>query len=297
MTLEPLPYYKWLVRDYRANRKVQRMGYLAKGFYRELLDEAWLEGSLPIDFDGLAEICGCPAKVIEKVWPEIAPCFEERDGRLYNAKLENQRTAIDAARVKMAESGAVGGKKSNSATRVGKPTLSPPLDDIKGTQAKPDIAEQSRSRAEKSREEKETPAKDKPSQFALPLWVRRSTWDCFEEMRRRIRKPLTDRARQNILAKLDEFRGRGHDPEEVLNNSISNSWTGIWEPLKGGERGFSGQGGSSNRGQARSDANNEAARRAIDSILRGSTPGVSGSETGDSGRYDVQAVRAASGGV
>ncbi len=107
--LEALPYYRWRVQDFRASRKVQRMGYLARGFYRELLDEEWLEGSLPSDVAALADICGCPVKVMEKVWPEILPCFREVDGRLINDKLESLRTEQDTLRVKRRAAGQLGG--------------------------------------------------------------------------------------------------------------------------------------------------------------------------------------------
>lgn len=104
-----MPWYRWLVRDYRANRKVQRMGYVARGLYRELLDEQWLEGTLPEDVGVLADICGCPVRVMEKAWPEIAPCFRVIDGRLINDKLESLRTEQDAVRVKRIEAGRLGG--------------------------------------------------------------------------------------------------------------------------------------------------------------------------------------------
>lgn len=42
---EPLPYYKWLWKDRRATRKVQRMSWQARGLCRELLDEFWVEGN------------------------------------------------------------------------------------------------------------------------------------------------------------------------------------------------------------------------------------------------------------
>jgi uncharacterized protein YdaU (DUF1376 family) len=102
-------YYPWFVRDYRSSRKVQRMGWAARGFYRELLDEEFLEGSLPTDITALADICGCPVKVMEKAWHEIRPCFDEVDGRLVNAKLEEIRTERDQIRVKRAEAGRRGG--------------------------------------------------------------------------------------------------------------------------------------------------------------------------------------------
>ena len=153
--MDALPYYKWHWRDYRANRRVQRMPWQAKGLYRELLDEFWTEGSLPTSLADLADIAGCTAEEIGHWWPYIEACWEERGGRLYNAKMDEQRTAIDAARVAMIKGGKRGGKACNSATRAEaeqgedkpaeatpKPTLSPP-------QAMPDIAEQ--SRAEQSR--------------------------------------------------------------------------------------------------------------------------------------------------
>ncbi len=114
MKFDALPYYRWLVRDFRASRKVQRMGYIARGFYRELLDEEWLEGSIPNDPAALAEICGCPQKVMEKAWAEISPCFKEVDGRLVNEQLESLRTVQDTLRVKRIEAGLGGIAASRS---------------------------------------------------------------------------------------------------------------------------------------------------------------------------------------
>jgi hypothetical protein len=102
-------YYPWYVRDYRSSRKVQRMGYIARGLYRELLDEEFLEGSLPDDIGALADICGCPVRVMERAWKELEPCFQQIDGRLVNEKLEEMRTEKDKIRVKRADAGRKGG--------------------------------------------------------------------------------------------------------------------------------------------------------------------------------------------
>lgn len=114
MKFDALPFYRWFVRDYRASRKVQRMGYTARGFYRELLDEEWLQGSIPNDLESLAEICGCPMKVMEKTWSEISPCFTAVNGRLVNEKLESLRTEQDALRVKRIAAGRLGGLAKQS---------------------------------------------------------------------------------------------------------------------------------------------------------------------------------------
>ncbi len=151
---------------FRANRRVQRMDYIARGLYRELLDEQWSEGTLPADLAQLADICGCPVEVMREKWPQIEGCFlDAGDERIFNQTLEDQRTDLDSARVKMARGGRNGGLKSNSLTRSQgegtqanpKPTLEPGLGQGKGTQANPDIEEKSKKR----REELEEKSKEK----------------------------------------------------------------------------------------------------------------------------------------
>jgi hypothetical protein len=117
--LEPLPYYKWWWLDWRANRRVQRMSWQARGLYRELLDEQWKKGSIPSDPQGLAEVCGCTVAEMGRYWLEIAPCFKAReDGRLVNSKMENQRTDTDAKRVRLADAGRIGGRVQAKAKRM-----------------------------------------------------------------------------------------------------------------------------------------------------------------------------------
>jgi hypothetical protein len=99
--IEPLSYYKWFWKDWRANRAVQRMHYIARGFYRELLDEQFAEGFIPDDIGMLAEICGCPQAVMKEYWPEIQPHFTDHtEGGLVHPKMESVRTELDASRVK-----------------------------------------------------------------------------------------------------------------------------------------------------------------------------------------------------
>jgi hypothetical protein len=140
---KPLPFYKWFWQEYRANRKVQRMGYVARGLYRELLDECWAEGSIPDDLETLADICGCPVAVMETEWQLLKGCFISKDGRLINGKLHSVRTEEDAARVAMSEGGRKGGLKSNSSNRT-KATLEPPLSPNKPPSSQPDIEEKRR---------------------------------------------------------------------------------------------------------------------------------------------------------
>lgn len=67
--------------------------------------------------------------------------------------------------------------------------------------------------------------------FNLPDWISAQTWNDYEEMRRRIRKPMTDSARGLAVRKLGKLKDEGHIVEAVLEQSVFNSWQGLF-PLK-----------------------------------------------------------------
>ena len=110
--------------------------------------------------------------------------------------------------------------------------------------------------------------------FLLPDWVPKEAWQDFEEMRAKIRKPMTDRARNLIIGKLDALVKSGCDPRAVLLQSVENSWQTIY-PLRennhGKNRGYSGQPTKDERAKA-------AIVRSV--IAGGYAPQRSGSEAG-----------------
>lgn len=63
----------------------------------------------------------------------------------------------------------------------------------------------------------------------LPDWIPVDAWAGFAEMRKKIKKPMTDRAAELIIAKLDGFRAAGQDVARILNNSTENSWQSVFE--------------------------------------------------------------------
>jgi phage replication O-like protein O len=74
---------------------------------------------------------------------------------------------------------------------------------------------------------KETITKEtiqKKEHFDLPDWLDKKTWSDFLEMRKKIKAPPTERAKELLIKRLDELRQAGDDPSEVLNQSIMNNW-------------------------------------------------------------------------
>lgn len=67
---------------------------------------------------------------------------------------------------------------------------------------------------------------DKEAIFALPDWLPLEDWQGFIEMRKAIKKPMTDRAVQMIINKLSKMKGT---PSAILQQSIINNWQDVFE--------------------------------------------------------------------
>ena len=66
-------------------------------------------------------------------------------------------------------------------------------------------------------------------------------WSEWIEVRKKIRKPLTDRGIELAIAKLQKLKVEGNDPTEVLEQSIFNSWQGLFPIDKAKQARNSGQ--------------------------------------------------------
>jgi hypothetical protein len=79
--------------------------------------------------------------------------------------------------------------------------------------------------------ERETKTKKSKSiTLELPEWLPENIWNDFVELRKFIKKPMTDRAKQLMLANLQKIKDNGHDPIVAINKSIANNWSDIYEP-------------------------------------------------------------------
>jgi len=104
--LAPLDYYKWHWKRFRLSRNVQRLHYVARGFYRELLDEQFAEGFIPDDIHLLADICGCPVAVMQEHWDSLEKFFPLAEpGQRVNPNQESHRTELDQKRAAQSRAG------------------------------------------------------------------------------------------------------------------------------------------------------------------------------------------------
>lgn len=63
---------------------------------------------------------------------------------------------------------------------------------------------------------------------AMPDWMPAEAWAGYIDMRKKIRKPMTARAEQLAINTLDKLRAEGQNVEAVLDQSVMNSWQGLF---------------------------------------------------------------------
>jgi hypothetical protein len=67
--------------------------------------------------------------------------------------------------------------------------------------------------------------------FIIPDWIPLKDWKDFIDMREKKAKAKnTTEALTRIVKRLDQYRNNGHDIALILENSIINGWTGVFEP-------------------------------------------------------------------
>ncbi|AGN30402.1 hypothetical protein SXAG_00121 [Synechococcus phage S-CBS4] len=62
-----------------------------------------------------------------------------------------------------------------------------------------------------------------------PDWLPLDAWVGFVNMRKATNKPMTERAVENLLAKLEKMRAAGQDVAEVLDQSTNSCWADVYE--------------------------------------------------------------------
>lgn len=191
------------------------------GIYRRLIDH-YMETRLPLpDNDAaLARISGVSHECFKHASSILRAFFKQKNGMLHHkfcdGLLDNQDKRA-RKRSQIAQKAANKRWKQNQEVEC-----------IVHAESNNDAMLGDATRQDKTRQ---ILSKDNINKgFCLPEWIEETDWKDFEEMRKRIKKPLTDKARSLVVKKLDGFRNQGYNPKEILENSIVNAWSGVFEP-------------------------------------------------------------------
>ena len=91
MTKDVSPAFQFYPRDFLSSEGVRVMTAAGRGAYILLLCACWLEGSLPADDTQLRKLSDTTETEWEACRDVVRARFSERNGRLYNARLDKER--------------------------------------------------------------------------------------------------------------------------------------------------------------------------------------------------------------
>jgi len=102
-------------------------------------------------------------------------------------------------------------------------------------QVRQQVEQQTDSRQYTNKKDKNKKEKNKKEPFILPDWMDAELWDDFKESRKKLRKPMTERAEKLVLQKCAFLKEKGHNPKHLVMTAIESGWQTVYEPkTKGG---------------------------------------------------------------
>lgn len=80
--------------------------------------------------------------------------------------------------------------------------------------------------------------KGEEGESSLPDWLPEEAWRDFVAHRKALKAPVTELSKKRLLATLEKLRAEGHDPVEVIDQSIATGkWTGLFAVKSSARRG------------------------------------------------------------
>jgi hypothetical protein len=70
--------------------------------------------------------------------------------------------------------------------------------------------------------------KENNKSLTLPDWLEPSLWNDFIEHRRKLRKPMTHKAEELLIKKIEFLRGQGEDPRGLILTAIERGWQSVF---------------------------------------------------------------------
>jgi uncharacterized protein YdaU (DUF1376 family) len=103
--------YPWYVPDWRNSETRLKLTLEERGFFRELLDHCYVEGSIPTDVKLLAGIAGCSVAQAQRLFPKIREEFDQDGDRLVNPRAVEILEKLQKYHDNRREAGTAGAKK------------------------------------------------------------------------------------------------------------------------------------------------------------------------------------------
>ena len=200
-------YYQFNIGDYLKH--TAHLSPLEDIAYRRLLDIYYdTETPIPTDIPRVSRRLRIDPDTIKLVLDEF---FEYTDSGYRNKRADGEIAAYHAFLEKQKANGIKGGRPKT------KPTANPPL-----TQAEPKITLTTNREPLTVNQDNLKPADWLPA-----------SWKTYIEHRKESLKPLTATAQTAAIEKLSRWKAEGKDIAAIIQQSVENGWSGLFEVKQG----------------------------------------------------------------
>lgn len=225
--------------------------------------QAGIQG-LPDDDEYLARIAKVGLKSWRKIRQRLVTKFEIKDGFWVSERVAKELLRVNEV---SARNSAKALKRHNPDHAAAEPRQCKPITNNQEPVRKKDSPSS-------------PPRGEDP--FPVPDWLDTQAWS---EYRKHRGKTFKRNAQKLAIGKLERWRAQGHDPTEIINNSIMNGWKGLFEPK---EKNFNGPHQPKLTPHDRLEA---ASKSALDEIIAGIDAEFEDCESGTAGKPDQTVFR------
>lgn len=188
------------------------------GAYLLLLMDYWKSGAPPDNDVVLAQITKLSPDAWANARTMLEPFFEVQDGAWFQPRVESEMAKANHNKKANKERGMKGAQ-----ARWGNKNA-PTMLEAYSEQCSADSTSPSPSPSFSKNKKKAAIAP-----IVLPDWMPVETWGAFLEMRKKIKKPPTDKAIELLISKLEKFKANGQSVQAVLEKSITSNWQDVFE--------------------------------------------------------------------
>jgi uncharacterized protein YdaU (DUF1376 family) len=205
-------YYQFNIGDYASHTR--HLSIIEDIAYRRLLDLYYLhERPLGDCSANVARLIGM-SEYSQEVETVLIEFFEHIDGGYINSRADKEIQHYHS--------------KVEQASKAGKASAERRLNN-RSTDVQPTNNHKPITINQEPKKEKVAVAPSVLPEWMLPEWMPLETWYAFLEMRKKMKKPPTEKAVELLIAKLKKFKDAGQDIQAVLEKSITSGWQDVFE--------------------------------------------------------------------
>ena len=187
------------------------------GLYIRLLNHQYTTEKPIADLAEASKICGIRVQKGAKKIPKLLQkYFKSTEQGWINPRFKKELKRLKSISKKRQEAAFTRYRKHANAVQVQQSCTDIPHPHIKPS-----------SFLTSSQDQKGLPLHNNPPEIFVPP-VPAALWSAFREMRKKIRKPMTDHAANLIVRKLERLQTAGEDAVAVVEQSIRNGWQDVF---------------------------------------------------------------------